>query len=100
MLKFFQPVSCCGYGTKGTATYFDCLMIAGAQTVIGAAAPVSQCGGNKGVYGAPLTATTICCTSYLNHYFNFQVCWSMSMYLQSSLGKNFISHPCPRSILV
>ena len=60
-------------------------MIAGAQTVIGAAAPVSQCGGNKGVYGAPLTATTICCKFYLNSYFKYQVCWSMSMWVYGSL---------------
>lgn len=30
------------------------------MTIAGAAAPVSQCGGNKGVYGVPLATTTIC----------------------------------------
>ena len=56
-------------------------MIAGAQTVIGAAAPVSQCGGNKGVYGAPLTATTICCKFHLNDYANFHLALSVLGFL-------------------
>ena len=56
-----QPVTCCGYGTAGTKTLFDCLIIPGAQTVNGAPLPVSQCGGGAGVYGAiPYAATTVC----------------------------------------
>ena len=57
-----QPVTCCGYGTAGTKTLFDCLIIPGAQTVNGAPLPVSQCGGGKGVYGAgtAYAATTVC----------------------------------------
>ena len=35
-------------------------MIPGAQTINGVAVPVSQCGGNKGVYGVPLATTTVC----------------------------------------
>ena len=57
-----QPVSCCGYGTAGTKTLFDCLIIPGAQTVNGVAVPISQCGGGVGVYGlaTPYAATTVC----------------------------------------
>ena len=62
-----QPVTCCGYGTAGTKTLFDCLIIPGAQTVNGAAVPVSQCGGGDGVYGGAATpnfATTTVCSKF------------------------------------
>ena len=64
-----QPVTCCGYGTAGTKTLFDCLIIPGAQTVNGAAVPVSQCGGGDGVYGGAATpnfATTTVCSKCIH----------------------------------
>lgn len=61
--------SCCGYGSKATKTTgADCIIIPGATSTKGGVAPISQCGGSKGVYtatskGAVGTTKTICSKS-------------------------------------
>ena len=83
-----QPVTCCGYGTAGTKTLFDCLIIPGAQTVNGAAVPVSQCGGGDGVYGGAATpnfATTTVCSKFF--YIFMYLCTFIYLMIHSNVSR-------------
>lgn len=68
MISFFKQSECCGYGTDGKKTNYDCLMIPGAQKdAVGAKGsiqnvPPTQCGGGGGLVTATgMTSTTVCC---------------------------------------
>ena len=54
---------CCGYGTKGTAMQFDCLMIPGAKNPAGVSLAYSgMCGRGAGLVSkSTIAAVTLCC---------------------------------------
>jgi hypothetical protein len=65
---YVHASDCCGFGIAGAqaAANIDCLIIPGATTGAAIYAPVSQCGGGKGVYdNAGGEATKTVCTSVL-----------------------------------